>query len=817
MIEKRIAAFPDGNSYVSFNTDNAKLIIGNSGGVAKIFDVTDPELEPDSVDISENLTCLAHHGNKILVASTAGTLETVKSSRNETPVTIYRSELPIRDTVFINDGKRILCGGDDNRVIVIDTASNSVSSITTEDQVLNLAYNPAGELVSVSLANRSVAVYSVLNELPTLVDTIKDVLPQKIHKSLDVVDYLGENEDELFATTTSWTSDGQHLVVPTDTRSLRIYSREDLTKHVSEIRPNNDIVDFSLVGNLIAVVHKNGTVKVYDLTSGAEIQLQRLEKLTTGHVPINIAWQKDTIYVGTSNGEAIVLSGLDLPEPAPKDALANVNSLFLDEAEESDVDDLAMDTDTEKPAYTNGHANHLLDDSIIDEDDDFDNHYSRQTKRQKTSTPQIVEKEPSLEPFCPGSTPWISQGSSKAKRRYICMNSTGYVWAVKTELNEQQSITVSFFDRSVNKDYNFIDYLDFDLCSMNDTGILFGSSGYGKKHTGSISFKQHESNQDGWEKTIPLGKGEYITSLTLADSSDDNAIIIVGTNLGFVRFFNAHGLCINVIKSSPVVALISSSNAFLFMINQAAGNVYTFSMVDVHLDYKFVQQDVILPLQKDNKAPLIKGLFFNEFNDPCMVAGKDDTLVILSSWRESGNARWIPILDCYLAVSDGGHDSKKNWSCWPLGLYKDALSCLILKGGSVYPGIPLALPIEIQIKIPVGHYKSTEEADEDPEELFVRASTMGRIVSDTLGDDGFEAHNEEIMERLQEYSMLFDKSLLKLFASACQEARLNKAFSVAKLIRTDKALTAASRIAERLEFLNLATKIGKLREELDEN
>ena len=94
---------------------------------------------------------------------------------------------------------------------------------------------------------------------------------------------------------------------------------------------------------------------------------------------------------------------------------------------------------------------------------------------------------------------------------------------------------------------------------------------------------------------------------------------------------------------------------------------------------------------------------------------------------------------------------------------------------------------------------------------------MGRIVSDTLGDEGFEENNEEIMERLQEYSMLFDKSLLKLFANACQEARLNKAFSIAKLIRTDKAMTAAARIAERLEFLNLATKIGKLREEMVED
>ncbi|KAJ9101345.1 hypothetical protein QFC19_005315 [Naganishia cerealis] len=813
MSEKKISAFPDGNSYVTYNADVEKLIIGNSGGVAKVFDVSDPELEPESMDIIENLTCLAHYGEDILIASTSGTLEKANIFGKSTQAVVYRSELPIRDSVFINEGKRILCGGDDNKVIVIDTVTSATTTITTEDQVLNIAYNPTGELVSISLADRSVAIYSVVNESPSIVEVIKDVLPQKIHKSLDVVDFLGENEDELFATTTAWSADGQHLLVPTDTRSLKIFTREDFSLPITEIRPGADIVDYAVHGNFVATLHKNGTVKIIDFDSGDEIQLQNLKKLTSGHVPINIAWNKDTLYIGTTNGEVLVIGGLELPEVASKKSSGKLNSLFLDEAEESDGDDIDM-SEHDRPPYSNGNGKHMLDDSIIDEDDDFDVLRDR-GKRHKIGS--VVVAEPQLEPYCPGSTPWTAQGSSKAKRRYICMNASGYVWAVKTDQTEQQSITVSFFDRSVNKDYHFIDYQDFDLCSMNNSGIVFGCSGYGKK-TGSISFKQHESNQDAWERSIPLAKGEFITSLSLADSHDNNGIIVIGTNFGFVRFFNAHGLCINAIKAPPVVALISSSNSFLFMINQLGGKIFTYSIIDIHLDYKFVQQDVILPLERSLKAPLIKGLFFNEFNDPCMVAGNDDTLMILSSWRESRNARWIPILDCYLAVTDGGHELKKKWSCWPLGLYKDSLSCLILKGGSVYPGFPLALPIEIQIKLPVSAHKSSEEASEDdPEECFVRASTMGRIVSDTLGDEGFEENNEEIMERLQEYSMLFDKSLLKLFANACQEARLNKAFSIAKLIRTDKAMTAAARIAERLEFLNLATKIGKLREEMVED
>lgn len=809
-MEKKISAFPDGNSYATFAGDASRLIIGNSGGVAKIFDVSQPDLEPHSVDITENLTCLAHHGDAFLVASTAGTLEMAKIDTSEAPAVIFRSELPIRDSIFINGGKRILCGGDDNKVVVIDTASSATSNITTDDQVLNLAYNPTGELVAVSLADQSVAVFSVVHETPTLVDTIRDVLPQKIHKSLDVVDYLGQNEDELLATAAGWTADGEFLLVPSSTRTLKIYSREDFSTPLTEVKPGLDIVDYAVCGNSVATLHKDGVVKVTDIDLEEETHQFRLSKLTTGHVPISVVWSESTIYVGTSSGDVLVVENVVALEPKKT---TKATGLFLDEADESDNEDL--DTRVEK-APTNGHAKYRLDDSIIDDDEDFDELRDRLAKRQKTEA--LGGDERQLQPYCPGSTPWAVQNGTKTRRRYICMNASGYVWAVKSDQSHQQSITVSFFDRSVNKDYHFIDYQDFDLCSMNESAIVFGSSGRGKNGA-SVSFRHHQSSQDAWERHVPLSAGEYVTSLSLAATSDDSGTIVVGTNYGSIRFFSIHGLCINAIQASPVAALISSSLSFLFMVNQM-GETFTYSIIDVHQDYKYVQQDVVLPLSQPTapQVPLIKGLFFNEYNDPCMVTGQQDTLMILSSWREPRNARWVPLLDCNLAVRDNGHEAKRNWSCWPLGLYRDFLSCLILKGGSVYPGFPLALPIEIPIKLPIAVEKDQkdEKNEEDPEEGFVRASTMGRIVSDTLGDEAFEDSNDEIMDRLQEYSMIFDKSLLKLFANACQEAKLNKAQSIAKLLRTDKALTAAARIAERLEFLNLATKIGKLREEMGE-
>lgn len=882
MIEDKITAFPNGNSFVRYHPAIEKLVIGNSEGLIKIFNINEPDLEPVSIDINENLTSLSFHSNSLLVTNTAGNLELINLNENESKGTIYRSELPLRDSVFINEGKRLLCGGDDNKLVLIDMLNDkSVSTLPIPDQLLNMAYNMTGEILSLSLSNGNIQIYSVINEVPNLIETITSILPVKINSSLDTIDYIGENNDELISTKTQWSSNGESLLIPTSSNSIKVYDRSSWTDFVKEFKLDHSdvrIVDFELSPNNkhLAVGYKDLTLKVFDFNSKKLLKDVKLE-LQDGHYPTNLIWSEIprssnyNLCIGTTNGCIVTYSDL-----VGKDSEPISGNLFLDEAEESDAnntDDLFNDSDDEEQALAkpNGIL-HEEDSLVIDQDDEDENdnnempdYYNkdvdsylderRSNKRfklngskYKSPSPYISDrssenKEFELQPYSPGSTPW-SQSQSKSlsdtDRRYLAMNSIGYIWSVKTASNpenlNQQSITISFFDRSINKDYHFIDYYQYDLCSMNEKGVLLACSGYKDKTGklgGKVLYRFHDTVQDSWERNIPLLKDEFITSVSLTNNSRiendySDALIIIGTNLGYVRFFNLHGLCINLIKTPPVVTLMASSSSIIFMINQISPNVYTYSIIDVNQDYKFIQQDVLLPLKKCTKypkLPLIKGIFFNEYNDPCLVPGIDDTVLILSTWRETNNAKWIPILNCKEVITENGNsESKKNWKCWPLGLYKDQLNCLILKTDNQYPGFPLPLPIELDIKLPVTNGKSKENEvnggtdasknEDDAEETFLRASTMGRIVNDSLNDGENEEFNDEILERLQNYSMIFDKSLLKLFASACQESRLNKALSIAKLIKNDKALMAASKISERLEFLNLASKISKLREDL---
>lgn len=84
---------------------------------------------------------------------------------------------------------------------------------------------------------------------------------------------------------------------------------------------------------------------------------------------------------------------------------------------------------------------------------------------------------------------------------------------------------------------------------------------------------------------------------------------------------------------------------------------------------------------------------------------------------------------------------------------------------------------------------------------------MGKLISDTISNfedeqQGEDVDQDSLMTRLEQYSTMFDKSLIKLFAEACQQLRLNKAYSIAKLMKTDKALLAASKVSEKNGVFN---------------
>lgn len=861
----KISAFLDGYSLIHYNDSVDRLLVGNSEGLVKVFDPSQSNSEPVSIDIPDNLTSMSSLEDRLLITNTEGQLALLNVGSNPTGEElfdiIYLSDLPLRDSVFINEGNRIVCGGDDNKLVVIDRVNtNSAFTMDVSDQIVNLSYNAAGEILTVSLANGEVQMFSVINESPKLVEKITGELTKKVHTSVDSIDYGGEHAHELICTKPVWTSNGEILCIPTGVSTLKSFARSDWSV-LSELNPDEvDLVafTFSPSNKSIATLHKNASIVISNAESGNVVKTTKVARFESESFPTSLAWINNSIYVGSTNGDFYTLPVSVDETSLSTSTTSDVDSLFLDEASESDTEEQEEEGEDILAVEKTSKRRALDDSMIIDEDDEDENEFAYFNKsvndylpskrirhnNQAPSSQSFSVPQQEIVPYSPGSTPWVksmNSSTSKTQRRYLFMNSIGYVWSVKSESgnsqDDQKSITISFFDRTINKDYHFIDSNDYDLCSMNERGVVLGCSGYHmglNSNSGKIFYRHHNDTKDSWDRKVPLISGEYITSICITSTvqgNSGNSIIVVGTNFGYLRFFNLYGLCVNIMKTSPVVTLMSSEISTVFVVHQVTANNYTYSIINVNEDYKFLQQNNALPLQQPHGSePVIKGIFFNNYSDPCLIAGYDDSLTILSHWREENNARWIPVLNCKQSVTGFGlNESKANWKSWPLGCVDDKFICLILKNNDSYPGFPLPLPIELDIKLPTKCFKylSTSEEeendpediaskvkeanDDDPEEEFLRASTFGKLLHSSLA----EAEDEDDhMERLNSYSVAFDKSLLKLFSTACQESRLNKAFSVVKLMKTDRALLSASKIAERLEFVNIASKINTLREDL---
>lgn len=779
MLEK-IPAFIDGASLLHHNRDTGKLFVANSEGILKVFEPNEPDVEPVSADIPENCTCVASFGSQILVSNGDGHLAALEASTlgRDEPKMVLRAKLPIRSVVFINEGKRALCGGDDGVLHVIDLASGLDHTISAGESIVDVSYNSKGDLAAVFLDSGKIKIFTVFNEIPQIIETISVTGPGKSFWALN---------DE--------------VLIAADSRAYTLFDRTTWKPQKTVPRSNAPHFAISPDGRHFASLQNTGELKLFSVESGEEAQLTKI--LTLGElVPLSIAWTLQHVFASTGNGE-LHKHPIALPNK-------EVELLFLDNASESE-DEVVR-------------PRHGLDDSVIIDQDDSDDMggYAEElerVKRRKTTPPppEIIV------PYSPGSTPWITSAGS-SRRRYMFMNAAGYVWAVQSSLEGNTSYTVSFFDRTENKDYHFVDDAEYDLCSMNERGVVFAHSAGEGKRDAEISYRHHASTVDSWKKAVPLLEGENLTTVCITSSSSataNDSIIVTGSNYGYVRVFNHYGVCINLTVTPPVVAAVSSVLSSVFLIFKT-GERYSYSIVDVDDDFRFLQQDCALPLRGPNP---IKGLFFNEFCDPCIVT-KEGNVLVLSHWRETGNARWVPLLNTTDAVTDfGTSEAKRAWTCWPLGLADDKLACLVLKNADAYPGFPLPLPVELDIRVPVVSYGrfnalkaagddaglAEKVAEEDPEEVFLRVSSLGKLVQAALKDID---EKDEAMERINNYSVLFDKSLLRMFAQACQHSRVNEALSIVRLVKNDKALLAAAKIAERFEMDTLAGKVGQLRQEL---
>ncbi|SCU80085.1 LADA_0B04962g1_1 [Lachancea dasiensis] len=707
-------------------------------------------------------------------------------------------------------------------------------------------------------------------------DDFQDKLLQAVDPSEANDDLDGEfNEPEYCSENrvcarVEWHPHGIQFAVPCQDRSISIFNVKDYSKaktlRYSQVK--REFVDLKYSpqsGTYLAAVDLDNRLTIWNAATGEIHSTRELR-----HKITNLCWGPNTnngfdLHLGTWTGDIVTIKGVaekatNIPTLSENTGTAT-NNLFVSSEDDDDGDGIE---DIQGGSYSgagkNGHPDlphkdndmqesqgiftdeesggankrYLADDEndFID-DDDGAGYVLKKPKTLGSGRSHIMPStaEPKVQkfryrPFSPGSTPF---GTSD--RRYLTMNNIGYAFTVKNGEGSSTrcTITTSFFDLGRFKEYHFEDLYGYDICSLTEEGTLFAQSKMGRLH-----YRGHSNFQSTWTKRVPLHKSEKITSVAATPKR-----IVVGTSFGYVRTFNQFGVPLEVEKVAPVVAVIAQDyRVFVAHFSPFHGLTYTLFEQNPQTGCKYFQRECSLPvklpanLDEDEEfsetfaafSPLgIKSLFFSAHGDPC-IFGVDDVLLVLSKWRTPAETRWVPLLDTNLELwkSSNGREIS-DLHIWPLGLTFNVLNHILVKGHHIWPEFPMPLPSEMEVRVPL-LVKDEIEVDRDAdneqeihvpppmaaEEELVRSKFLSELLNETLAHEGEIYGNE--LQVLATINGAYDKSLLRLFATACSNQEIGKAVSLTQELKQDKALNAAAKIAERAELMSLVSKINEMRE-----
>jgi chromosome transmission fidelity protein 4 len=681
---------------------------------------------------------------------------------------------------------------------------------------------------------------------------------------------------------TVWNPVGDVLAIPNKNFKIDFYSVIDWSKPIFSLHAGihhhkNHITDiaFSPNGKLLASISLDKTLIVWDFS------LRKIvAKTLLPFLGCNIIWSDDSsIIIGSNKGKVITIDGDSFKELMTQNPIKErpnkTNDLINNQAAE-DSDDMGddvmqtSDEENDQDSQLDKQNSQDLGDFVIDDDNDdhrypqdsFDNRRRnhdamsesteltdfKKRSRNKANgndnhTYRLAVKsgwgKSLTRPFSVGATPW--DGSD---RRYLSITPIGCVYTVKVQNSFR--ITVLFFDEENHKKYFFDDLVGYDICSINDQGAVFATSGFDmkKNYIARIEYKDHNNGRSGetqWIREISLRPYEFITSLSVYGNS-----VFVCTNKGFVRKYNLFGRLMNIVMMDCVIGIMNNNNYVFTIIKRSIESGYLFNIQNLDGDY--IQQEVGIPLITENditnnfnnEVP-IKSMFFSSDGEPCIVRN-DNLLLVLTKWRDPNSKPiWKPLLDIQEGVSRAGRG--RELKAWPLGLFGDSFTFVPFRGSKNYPIFPLLTPMNVDIRIPLNYEdpekirNNNREMDEDeielfgddrdndnnnnnnnnennnkedPEEKFLRTLVLAEMLNDSISNN--DVNDSDNIEKLQLLSLEYDKSLLIQIDDACTSGDSDDAFELCKMIRDFRALNAAQKLAEVKGMAGLARRIRNLHE-----
>ncbi|EOA88525.1 DNA polymerase alpha accessory factor Mcl1 [Exserohilum turcicum] len=866
-------AHAPGATYLAYTPNGKKLVTAGVDNYCRVFS-TGSDDEPVTVDeCQENNTAVVAGNGFFITGSEDGTVSRFSLDNGKFEEILVRTTLPVRDVAMSPDGNWIAVASDELVVNLVSVKNKSMRTLRDQPRaVKHVSFDKTGTQLAVSCTDGQVYMYNLDGEQPEMVKRIEGMI-----KSM-------ETESES-SSRVLWHPDGRAFATPTAMRQMQVMSTSDWerqrvfkTGHAADITaaawsPNGALLattsgDLSLclwdtktqkllkkfdhVKATILAMAWHPTENILSYTNNEGELFIHTDIVPEEHLPL---LQKPTVsapfFHDPSEGRAGVpqpakltagnvqtLPGRPRPRSGTPDSLEDIlGPEFQDDEAQEDGDeemnDFVVDDDGAgyAPAMnaakkrTNGHLANGVEPAS-----------KRRAYSSALFRPQVHE------PFQPGSTPW------RGNRRLLCCSLTGYVETVEQE-GKHHTVSVKFYDEHTFRNFHFTDIFLYDKASLNEKGTLFACqpNSTGEGNQAMIYYRPHETwtTRTEWRTNLPTG--ESVTAIALSDS-----YVCVTTSANYVRIYSLFGLPIRVYrqKSSPAVTCAAWRDYILTIGNGPLQNDLStqllYTIENIKHDIVYQDSDILaLP-----PGTTLTSVFFSAEGDP-YIYDSDGVLLTLLGWRNTGQARWVPMLDTKLLSRLAA--GKKEESYWPVGVASAPAAdstagsarfhCMIIKGREQYPSAPVPHLSEFAFEIPLasaidkrrgakkrrGDDVDEEEDDEDEDEAakpqtnedkqleheqaFILSSTLHSQLASTLLHTRPTSSQKAALGALE---VAIDRALLQLLGLECLagEDHGMKALEIVSLMRdaNGKMLDLAGKVASRYGREVLGEKIRELAE-----
>lgn len=428
--------------------------------------------------------------------------------------------------------------------------------------------------------------------------------------------------------------------------------------------------------------------------------------------------------------------------------------------------------------------------------------------------------------FQPGETPYHKPEANstfapkQGERRYMAYNLVG---AISTIYEEGHSIiNVEFHDQSEYRNFHFTDVLNFTMGAISSAGTIYAVEG--KEAVKKV--KHRESNGDdlgdsddsdndeeeatqinstlyfrpnnsGSEKdwTHHMLPGEDVVSIAINRIS-----VIATTSLGYVRIFSISGVQRYVFSLENVVSVTAMTDLALIVYSNgpAFGQQQNLDFILLNTETNEVLQKDKIQLTTDSE---LNWIGFSETNQ-AVTFDSAGVLRLLYHQRRPFQGRWIPVFDSKSYASANERTEKY----WPVGVLRDRLMCVILRGSNTYPFFPRPPVKDIPLQLPLLE-QSTEVGQ--LEESILRIQTCNAHERDEAEATNTE---EDYADTFNESDAEMDMALLKLINIACKTEKVSKALDLTYILHTSDSIDKAIKIAVFYRYTSLAEKMTNIKQ-----